>query len=539
MREQKIRLYIVPGIDEDTRFETQTRKEISKIAWFKLSDLPTWKKNKAPPQGMGGKFYLISPFIGKLKQWIHDNRKHYMHAAHLPTLHFAAEEDGEGSMSHQPGGSDGVEHDGPGSNGLKAFLGLPSQLPVEGKGQQMIEEQGNDRSRQLLDLLRGAPTASHVPGTPQVQNTGTEYLDEREKGTASLLAALNAGAGKSADVNTADRDEASMSLLSLLNGAGASHSASQSSTPLPAPRAQRTTQAQNLLSLISPSTCLSFDTQQTASLAPQSAANTWGPDPQARSEAVDDRERDRAQKRNMLLSSLMVSSVNVQDHSHAPPPSAVDQYQKVREFRFPPPPPPPSTYHSQPGLQVPEARDNLLTLLNGSTQQATQAPQPSTSPFSAFVQQSNGQQDRHAVQTSQQDNPLLSLLNGGGAAAGLPTGQIPPPPPVSSAGPPSMYNQSAMSPPWMHPQQQASHGFAQGPSPHAAQMLPPSGHPFMLNQHLPPPPPHQHYGQGLFNGPPPFPSGGLHDGPSAFPPALTHNGGPAYALSPHPAYHVP
>lgn len=29
MREQKIRLYIVPGIDEETHFETLTRKEIS------------------------------------------------------------------------------------------------------------------------------------------------------------------------------------------------------------------------------------------------------------------------------------------------------------------------------------------------------------------------------------------------------------------------------------------------------------------------------------------------------------------------------
>lgn len=33
---------------------------IQKIEWFRLIDLPTWKRNKALP----GKFYLISPFIG-------------------------------------------------------------------------------------------------------------------------------------------------------------------------------------------------------------------------------------------------------------------------------------------------------------------------------------------------------------------------------------------------------------------------------------------------------------------------------------------
>jgi mRNA-decapping enzyme subunit 2 len=79
IREQTIALYIVPGVPEDYPFKTKTRKEISvrpyiclrlpinshndstqKIEWFKLSDLPTWKRNKPTP----GKFYLISPFIG-------------------------------------------------------------------------------------------------------------------------------------------------------------------------------------------------------------------------------------------------------------------------------------------------------------------------------------------------------------------------------------------------------------------------------------------------------------------------------------------
>lgn len=33
MREQRIRLYIVPGVPEDTLFETKTRKEIS-VSFF-------------------------------------------------------------------------------------------------------------------------------------------------------------------------------------------------------------------------------------------------------------------------------------------------------------------------------------------------------------------------------------------------------------------------------------------------------------------------------------------------------------------------
>ncbi|PPQ63793.1 hypothetical protein CVT24_004335 [Panaeolus cyanescens] len=68
IKEQKISLFIVPNVPEDTVFETRTRKEISDIAWFKLADLPTWKRNKT----VAGKFYLISPFIGPLKKFIYE-----------------------------------------------------------------------------------------------------------------------------------------------------------------------------------------------------------------------------------------------------------------------------------------------------------------------------------------------------------------------------------------------------------------------------------------------------------------------------------
>ncbi|KAG7099203.1 hypothetical protein E1B28_001070 [Marasmius oreades] len=70
IREQKIALYIVPGVPEDFPFKTKTRKEISKIEWFRLADLPTWKRNRTA----AGKFYLITPFISALKVFIHDRK---------------------------------------------------------------------------------------------------------------------------------------------------------------------------------------------------------------------------------------------------------------------------------------------------------------------------------------------------------------------------------------------------------------------------------------------------------------------------------
>jgi len=73
IKEQRIRLYIVTGIPEDTHFEPQTRKEISKIKWHYVKDLPNDKRDKycSKPNN----FYLVYPFVGKLHQWIKREKK--------------------------------------------------------------------------------------------------------------------------------------------------------------------------------------------------------------------------------------------------------------------------------------------------------------------------------------------------------------------------------------------------------------------------------------------------------------------------------
>lgn len=77
MREQHMRLYIFRGVPMDTYFEPRTRKEISKIEWYRLSDLPTIRKKKQSNEGKGedlavnaNKFYMVAPFLVPLKKWI-------------------------------------------------------------------------------------------------------------------------------------------------------------------------------------------------------------------------------------------------------------------------------------------------------------------------------------------------------------------------------------------------------------------------------------------------------------------------------------
>ncbi|KAF2468714.1 uncharacterized protein BDR25DRAFT_326456 [Lindgomyces ingoldianus] len=76
MREQHMKLYVFRGVPMDAHFEPRTRKEISKIAWYKLGDLPTLKRKNQAQQGNGADllkdnmFYMVAPFLGPLKGWI-------------------------------------------------------------------------------------------------------------------------------------------------------------------------------------------------------------------------------------------------------------------------------------------------------------------------------------------------------------------------------------------------------------------------------------------------------------------------------------
>ncbi|EON70052.1 hypothetical protein W97_09320 [Coniosporium apollinis CBS 100218] len=78
MREQHMRLYVFRGVPLDAHFEPRTRKEISAIKWYKLSELPTLKKQKHTQHQDGtgedalkdNMFYMVAPFLGPLKNWI-------------------------------------------------------------------------------------------------------------------------------------------------------------------------------------------------------------------------------------------------------------------------------------------------------------------------------------------------------------------------------------------------------------------------------------------------------------------------------------
>lgn len=72
---QEVTMFIVPGIDEATEFETQTRHEIGAIEWVALQDLPTWSGNKRGPRktAKAKRFYNVTPFVNPLKSWMKEH----------------------------------------------------------------------------------------------------------------------------------------------------------------------------------------------------------------------------------------------------------------------------------------------------------------------------------------------------------------------------------------------------------------------------------------------------------------------------------
>ncbi|KAK3313794.1 hypothetical protein B0H66DRAFT_361682 [Apodospora peruviana] len=80
MKDQQIRLYVFRNVPMDTVFQPMTRKEISKIQWYKLSELPAFRKKGNQMEDTAAavnanKFYMVAPFLVPLKKWVVQQRK--------------------------------------------------------------------------------------------------------------------------------------------------------------------------------------------------------------------------------------------------------------------------------------------------------------------------------------------------------------------------------------------------------------------------------------------------------------------------------
>ncbi|PSK42974.1 hypothetical protein B9Z65_6928 [Elsinoe australis] len=186
MRDQNMRLFVFRGVPMDTVFEPQTRKEISKIQWYKLNDLPTLKKNKQGHQSDGGeaynpnRFYMVAPFLQPLKKWIIKQRK-------MDLLHEDVEVDEMPSEAYVEEQSTqlpeiGTSHPNmqdPAAE-LKRLLSVQAMQPQPQLFQQPQLAANQQRASQLLAMLNGgAPMPQQQQFSqqpPQLPQTPMEQI---------------------------------------------------------------------------------------------------------------------------------------------------------------------------------------------------------------------------------------------------------------------------------------------------------------------------------------------------------------------------
>ncbi|XP_019964891.1 m7GpppN-mRNA hydrolase isoform X1 [Paralichthys olivaceus] len=71
--DQLVRLYIIPGVSKDTKFNPKTRKEIRNIEWFPIEKLPCHRNDMTPKSKLGlapNRFFMAIPFIRPLRECI-------------------------------------------------------------------------------------------------------------------------------------------------------------------------------------------------------------------------------------------------------------------------------------------------------------------------------------------------------------------------------------------------------------------------------------------------------------------------------------
>ncbi|WPG99508.1 Hypothetical protein R9X50_00232300 [Acrodontium crateriforme] len=146
MREQHMRLFVFRGVPETTYFEPKTRKEISKIQWYNVRDLPGFKKSKqrVDPVAHANKFYMVAPFLGPLKKWINQQKKQDTATATNDPAAMQSEYENVSGQYYE----------------------------------EMIEPAFADRSSELLRLLNtgGAPAPPPMPSTAQSANKPQDLL---------------------------------------------------------------------------------------------------------------------------------------------------------------------------------------------------------------------------------------------------------------------------------------------------------------------------------------------------------------------------
>ena len=171
MREQHMRMFVFRNVPLDTYFEPKTRKEISKISWYNLRDLPGFvrRNRNEGDNGNTNKFYMVAPFMSHIKKWIGQQKRREEAVAQTEEQLVAHGLDAQHVVEDEPElyvpSVNAVPPPVDRSEELKRLLSIGGlgNAPLQQVPQQPRMSQANN----LLAMLQGGAQSQQNAGPPQ------------------------------------------------------------------------------------------------------------------------------------------------------------------------------------------------------------------------------------------------------------------------------------------------------------------------------------------------------------------------------------
>lgn len=185
IRDQDMRLYVFRDVPMDTHFEPKTRKEISKIQWWRISDLPGFRKKgqqHSEAASNTSKFYMVASFLRDLRKWIMEQKKEDARRA-SSNQYLSAVISHDEFLTEEDLGADSTQETSHGKPSILAIDTLEGataalksllkvQPPTQGLQSDAIKSPvPRDSGSELLALLQGKAQTQHhgVPYNPAPQ----------------------------------------------------------------------------------------------------------------------------------------------------------------------------------------------------------------------------------------------------------------------------------------------------------------------------------------------------------------------------------
>ncbi|XP_077203902.1 m7GpppN-mRNA hydrolase isoform X2 [Paroedura picta] len=178
INDQVARLYIIPGIPKDTKFNPKTRREIRNIEWFSVDKLPCHRNDMTPKSKLGlapNKFFMAIPFIRPLRDWL-------------------ARRYGDSSDSDNGVSSSGSTPPKPGSEKMRSKLHYSQQVLSDGpsgdqwtKHRQLQQQKPHNNHFEMSETLK----LKSIRGNGRKQYQDTPNQKKRANGVHSQPAKQN------------------------------------------------------------------------------------------------------------------------------------------------------------------------------------------------------------------------------------------------------------------------------------------------------------------------------------------------------------